>query len=180
MKNPCRLSFGALSLVSIASITAGACATTPSVPESHWNIDSVPQSVVKHMTGYRGELDGNYRDFQWRKKKDINLTLRRHFLNNNPENPFEPPDPSRTELRAPYSVLPDPLLYFHVEALAVGAVTLAWTGAFIPIPIDSVIATFSEGGWSEFGTGIKQTFTGEWEGRVGDPAPPSKFRVRHR
>lgn len=161
-------------------LAALACRTTPGVPESHWNIESVPPRIARHFFGYQSEVDGPYRDFQWRKKKDINLTLRRHFLNNNPENPLEPADPSQTAVRPSYSVLPDPILYFHAESLFIGGLLAGWTGAFIPIPIDSVIATCSEGGWDEFKEGARDTFRGDHRGKIREPVPPSKFKVRHR
>ncbi len=159
---------------------AAGCRSAPGVPESHWNVDAVPQRITAHFTGYRGELDGSYREFQWRKKQDINLTLRRHFLNNNPENPLQVADPSLTAVRPPFGLLPNPVTYFHVESIVIGSFLLGWTGAFLPLPIDSLIATLSPGGLSEFGSGISDTFTGDWHGELGEPVPPSKFKVRHR
>ncbi len=178
MKTPVRRSIAILPL--LLPLAASGCSTTAGVPESHWNIDSVPSRMTHHFLGYQSEVDGPYRDFQWRKKKDINLTLRRHFLNNNPRNPLEPTDPSQTAVRPPHSVLPDPVTYFHAESLFIGGLFAAWTGAFVPIPIDSVIGTCSEGGWGEFKEGARDTFRGEYRGEIREPVPPSKFKVRHR
>jgi len=145
----------------------------PSVSASHWTIDSVPSRMVKHVTGYRSDMDGRYIEYQYQKKKDINLTLRRHFANNDPDNPFLADDPSRTSRRPPHSLAPDPLYYMHAESLFVGVVTLGLSGAFIPIPIDSLAATV-DGGWGEFWDG----FTGDTEAE--SPPPPSEFRVKNR
>jgi hypothetical protein len=176
MKIPLRT---ALSLSVLVCAAAG-CKTMAGTPESHWNIDSVPNRITTHFTGYRGPIDGNYREFQWRKKKSIDLTMRRHFLNNNPENPLEVADPSRTEVRPPFGILPDPVHYFHVESIVIGGALLAATGTFLPIPVDSLIATFTPGGTREFSDGISDTFSGDWEGELDKPAPPSKFKVRRR
>ena len=159
---------------------AAACRTMAGTPESHWNIDSVPNRMATHFTGYRGPIDGNYRDFQWRKKKSIDRTLRRHFLSNNPENPLQVAEPSRNEVRPPFGILPDPVHYFHVESIVIGGAIAAATGTFIPLPIDSLIATFSPGGPEEFRDGVSDTFSGDWRGERGKPPSPSKFKVRRR
>jgi len=151
-----------------------ACKTGSSYNGEHWAVDSVPQRVVKHFTGYRSDLDGRYVDFQYGKKEHINSTLRRHFLNNSPDNPFEPNDPSQTKRRPAHSPAPDPLYYFHAESIFLGFGLLGLTGAFIPIPLDSVIASFAPGGGSEFARGF--------EGGDSAKSPPSvgKFRVKNR
>jgi len=161
-------------------LAASSCRTGTVTPESHWSVESVFPRVVKHFTGYRADIDGNYRDFQWRKKKDINLTLRRHFLNNNPYNPSQPFDPGLTELRGPHSLLPDAADYMHVESLIFGFAFTGISGAFIPIPVDSLIGTVTPGGPSEFGEGVVDTFTGDWTGKLPDPPPPGKFEVHNR
>ncbi len=147
--------------------------------DNHWNADGVPERVVKHFTGYRQDVSGSYVQHQWRKKMDIDLTLRRHFLNNNPDNPYQPDDPSQVRERPPHSLFPDPIYYFHVESLATGAVMSGWTGAFIPIPVDSLVATFA-GGWDEFGEGFSSTFSDEGGEERDQPPRPSKFRVKNR
>jgi hypothetical protein len=161
-------------------LLAAGCHSTAGVPESHWNIESVPQRITTHFTGYRGPIDGSYQDFQWQKKRDINLTLRRHFLNNDPENPLEATDPNRNLVRPPFSVLPDPVTYFHAESLAIGALVYGASGTFVLLPVDSLIATFTPGGPTEFIEGIGDTLSGDWHGELGEPAPPSRFKVRHR
>jgi hypothetical protein len=42
-----------------------------------------------------------------KRKKNIELTLRRHFFNNNPDNPFEPYDPDVNAPRPNHSLFPD-------------------------------------------------------------------------
>src|SRR6185436_4405044 len=107
---------------------------------------------------YDWEKDGSYRDFQWQKKQDINLTVRRHFFNHNPENPFQAPAPEIYEPRPNHSLLPRPWNYIHVEGLATGAIIYGASGGFVPIPIDSLIGTFEEGGDDEFMQGVGTTF----------------------
>jgi hypothetical protein len=145
----------------------------------HWGGGSLGGRITKHFTGYRHDLDETYIDHQYRKKKDINLTLRRHFANNNPDNPFQVDDPSRIQQRPPHSVLPDPIYYMHAESLAFGLVTLGWTGAFIPIPVDSLVATV-DGGWGEMWDGVANTFTGDTGSKIESPPGTSKFEVKNR
>ena len=67
------------------------------VPDSHWNIDSLDQRIIKQFTGYKGAVDGKYwTEYRRKQVSARRLTLRRHFLNNNPYNPFEPEDPNIT------------------------------------------------------------------------------------
>jgi outer membrane biogenesis lipoprotein LolB len=63
-----------------------ACQASPGQESNHWNIESLAPRTAKAFLGYRRDLDGTYREFQWRQKQDINLTLRRHFLNDSPTN----------------------------------------------------------------------------------------------
>jgi len=142
---------GAALLVGLASCQSQAAHAT-----DHWTGYSVGPSLSRAFLGYDAETDGNYTDFQWRKKKNIELTIRRHFFNQNPDNPFEPDDPSVYEPRPVHSILPAPQRYIHIEGLVFGSILLA-EGAFIPIPIDSVMGTFEEGGSEEFVEGIGQT-----------------------
>lgn len=151
-----------------------ACKTgVASAEGEHWAVESVPSRIVKRLTGYRADLDGEFIDFQYRKKKSINLTLRRHFLLNSPDNPFEASDPTQTARRKAHSIAPDPVYYMHAESLFIGLGTLGWWGTFVPIPVDSLIATI-DGGWGEFGRG----FAGGGSARK----PPSvgSFKVKNR
>ena len=166
-----------------ATALLGACRTNANPGYDHWNIASVKPRAAKHFLGYRGDLDGSYRDFVVRQKQDINLTLRRHFLNNNPANPFQRPDPVYDSGGRPvHSVLPNPLNYFHLESVAIGLAFLAWQEVFLPIPIFSIAATLQEGGWDEFEQGLEEPFhTGSYGGLLHrEPKPVRKFRVRNR
>jgi hypothetical protein len=168
-----------VTLLLATALLAGSCRSGLPASSSHWNtdhwtIDSVPERMMQHFTGYRRDRDGEYVDFQYRKKKDINITLRRHFLGNSPEDPFEPYDPSLTQRRPPHSIAPDPLYYFHAEGVFIGLAMLGITGAFIPIPVDSLIATMN-GGWDEFGRGFTEGADAEAE----SPPGVSKFRVKN-
>ena len=115
-------------------------------------------------------------EYQDRKKRDIGRTLRRHFLNDNPDNPFEASDPNRYEARSPYGPLPDPVHWFNVESIFMGAAAAGWSGAFVPIPLDSVLALFSKGGTGEFA----DSMTGDWEPITNRPPSVKSFRVKHR
>lgn len=153
-----RVQLGAVQLGALAltGLLASGCTTSNPQRQNHWNFQSVAPSFVYHTTRYRPEVDGSYREFQWREKQHINLTLRRHFLNSNPYNPRQPEVPGYFEERPPHSILPDPLNYFHLSALVAGGVVSAASSSavFIPIPYDSIVATLQPGGIEEFKEGI--------------------------
>lgn len=169
---------GLLSSLALAALLAG-CRSSPGNETSHWNIESLVPRAGYHFLGYRRDLDGTYREHQWRQKKDITLTARRHFLNNNPENPFQAEDRSLAEPRPYHSILPNPLYYFHLESVATGLVFAAASGTFIPIPIASLLGTLEPGGFEEFGAGIATTFTGSFGHTLGKPPTVEEFRVRN-
>lgn len=145
------LGLGAALLVGLTS-----CQSQAAHARDHWTGYSVGPSLSRAFLSYDAESDGNYTDFQWRKKKSMELTIRRHFFNHNPDNPFEAVDPTIYEPRPIHSLLPAPYRYIHVEGLVFGACLLA-EGAFFPLPIDSILGSFEEGGPEEFTDGITQT-----------------------
>ncbi|MFT7669871.1 MAG: hypothetical protein ACI8X5_002578 [Planctomycetota bacterium] len=110
------------------------------------------------MLGYDADVDGSYREYQWQNKLHIAKTLQRHLLNWNPDNPFQESDPDYYAARPINSPLPNPLNYFHVESVVMGAVILASGGTFIPLPIDSIIGTLEPGGEEEFVAGLSTAF----------------------
>lgn len=167
-----------------ATLLATACQSGGPTTRNNalWKPDSLKYRIGKHFFGYRPDVDGRYIDYQYQKKQDINLTLRRHFLNSNPDSPTQPDDPSLTQRRPPHSLLPDAYDYLHVESLFAGVVSLAWSGAFLPIPVDSVLTTVFGGqpAWSEFGQGVAGTFTGGGDTQSQVPPTPAEFRVKNR
>ena len=159
----------------VLSATTACKSGVPVAEADHWYIDSVPERMFKHFTGYRRDLDGEFIDYQYEKKKSISRTLRRHFLNNSANSPYEPVDPSQTKRRPPHSIAPDPGYYMGAESIIIGCVTLGMSGAFIPIPIDSVMATV-DGGWDEFWRG----FTEGADAEAASPPGVSEFKVKNR
>ena len=169
-----------LLLPGLGSLALTGCRSAPGGNPSHWNIESLAPRMGYHFLGYREDLDGSYREHQYAQKKSIDLTLRRHFLNNNPENPFEAADSSLSRPRPPHSILPNPLHYFHLESVATGLAFAAATGTFVPIPIGSILGTLEEGGFEEFGEGISNTLTGNFDSTTDEPPSVEDFRVRNR
>lgn len=139
------------------------CNADPSTnTHDHWNLRGVGPSFTRAALGFDAEKDGKYIDYQYQKKKSIYLTLKRHMLNENPENPFQAEDEAFYAPRPPHSILPRPWEYINFEGAAWGGIiAAAGSGVFTPIPIDSVIGTMSEGGADEFNEGIRRTFSGE-------------------
>ncbi len=135
-----------------------ACQSQGPYVNKHWSERYVGPSMAQHFLGYNPEFDGNYRDFAWKKKEAINLTIRRHLFNHNPENPFQAEDKSYGGPRPNNSLVPHPENYIHYEGLVLGTATLAAGGVFIPLPIDSIIGTFEPGGGDEFAAGFHEFF----------------------
>ncbi|MCA9001978.1 MAG: hypothetical protein KDB61_08650 [Planctomycetes bacterium] len=119
--------------------------------DSHWTVQSTFPRMGRFFLGYDSQRDGTYKDFAYARKQSVELTLRRHFLNHNPDNPNHAEVASRFEPRPNNSILPNPLRYFHVESVLLGAALTPVTGGvLIPIPLDSLIGTFEVGGVAEF------------------------------
>lgn len=148
-----------LPLLGAAAVAlTSACSSQGQYVNKHWSERYVGPSMASHFLGYNPQFDGNYRDFAWRKKEAINLTIQRHLFNHNPDNPFQPVDKDYSRARPNNSLLPHPEYYIHYEGLVIGAATLASGGMFIPLPVDSIIGTFEPGGGDEFAKGFHDTF----------------------
>jgi len=151
------MKISALLCAAAAGICLSSCVTSPSKAHDHWNTDSVAPQMARIFLGYDPDTDGEYIDYQWQNKLHIAKTVQRHFLNHNPDNPFQADDPDYYAPRPVHSPLPNPLNYVHFESVAIGA-CLYGAGAFVPVPIDSLIATFSPGGGEEFVAGLGTVF----------------------
>jgi hypothetical protein len=137
---------------------ASSCVSQGPYVNKHWSERSVGPSMARAFLGYNPEFDGSYRDFAWAKKASINTTIRRHFFNHNPDNPFQTEDKSLYGPRPNNSLVPHPENYIHYEGLIFGAISLGFGNVFTPIPIDSVIGTFEPGGGDEFAGGFHEFF----------------------
>ena len=153
------------------------CTTAPNDTNSHWNIDSVDNRIVKAFTGYKGPIDGTYTEYQAAQKRSLSQTLTRHFLNHNGENPLQAYSPKATKQRRGHSILPNPVSWFHAESIFFGGIFTMTSGAFVPIPVDSVLALGSSQGRSEFVNGLR--FWDRDSGAVMPPSPET-FKVKNR
>ncbi len=113
---------------------AAGCTTQGAHGNDHWSQRSISNSLGRAWLGYEQERDGDYIEFQDRKKREFNLTIRRYFFHHNPDNPFEVYDPHYYKERYPLAIVPDTLNY-------------------VQDPISSVIGGFSEGGRDEASRG---------------------------
>lgn len=144
-------------IVAASVLGLAGCSSIAAHEHEHWSPYYTQVSMARAFLGYDAELDGPYREFQYKKKKAINLTLRRYFFNENPDNPFEAEDPTWYEPRPNWSITPRAWDYIHVEGLVLGGLAYTPGGVFIPIPVDSIMATFDTGGDQEFMDGIGMT-----------------------
>jgi hypothetical protein len=150
----------AVCAVTVAALSFAGCNANPDThSHDHWNIKGLAPRVQRSVLGYDAERNGRYVDYQYANKKSIYMTIKRHGLNQNPENPFQPEDKAHYEPRPVHSIVPRPWEYINFEGLVFGAIFVGTGAGFIPIPVDSVIGTMSEGGGEEFKEGIRQTVT---------------------
>ena len=139
------------------------CQSSPDIND-HWNASSTVPRITRTFLGYDSSRDGSYRDFAWERKASINLTLRRHLFNHNPDNPNHAVASGTYDERPVNSLLPNPINFIHVEGMVLGLIPLAAGGIYFPIPVDSIVGIFedgsegSEGGLDEFMSGIEETF----------------------
>jgi len=130
-----------LTLLGAASLALVAgCVSDQASVNDHWSTYSIGPRVGRAFLGYDSETDGeSYLEFQWRRKQESSLTVRRHFFNHNPDNPFQSEARNYPAPRPANSPFPNPLSYFHLTLL------------------DGPIATFDQGGFDEFWGGIGET-----------------------
>ncbi|MFT5286085.1 MAG: hypothetical protein ACI8TQ_002253 [Planctomycetota bacterium] len=171
-KRPLRFLAAAVSLVFFAS-----CHTTdPSY--NHWNMTGLAPRMAYHFLSYDTNKGIPYYEHAMEQRNSINMTLRRHLLNDNPENPFQRKNvwlPNRQR----FSPLPNPVNFFHLSSVAFGSALLGAGGGFILFPFEIIPVMLEDGGPSEMWAGIKETFTGETALERG-PAPVSEFKVKNR
>ena len=108
-------------------------------------------------------------------QQHIRLTLRRHFLNNNPTNPFQPYDPNFVTPPR-FGITTTPLAWVGFDAFAMGWIMYAWTGAFIPIPVDTLLGYMGDTAW---GAAILGTTEGQPDLKDRPPGP-KKFKVKNK
>ena len=117
--------------------------------DNHWSWRSIMPRANRYFLGYDANQHGTYRDFQYNRKQAIELDIRRHFFNHNPDNPNHPEVPGRFDPRPNHSIFPNPVRYIHLEGVLLGAALIP-VGGFFPLPVDSILGTIDEGGWDEF------------------------------
>lgn len=145
-------------LASAALLCLSGCRSTPTQQYNHWSLSSVGPRMSHHfLGGYDYYKHGTWREFDYAQKKDIERTLRRHFLNTNYDNPFQADNSNRYGERHHHSFAPYPWEYIHVEGLVMGALMLnPSVDIFLALPIGSLLGTMDNGGVEEFFDGIGQ------------------------
>ncbi|MEL6430943.1 MAG: hypothetical protein AAFR54_17300 [Planctomycetota bacterium] len=149
MRNAAR----ALTAAALLATTAlsPSCATWADDIDDHWSIRSTLPRAMRATTGYDASLESSYRDFAWEQKRDIELAGLRYFLNWNPLNPNQDEWARLHGPRPANSLFPNPWNFIHLEGFLIG---WAVTGVPVPIPVDSLIGLFEEGGLNEFTNGL--------------------------
>ncbi len=139
----------------LALLLTASCQSTGQDINNHWSARSIAPRSGRFLLGYNAEKDGTYRDFQWERKQDINLTLRRYFFHHNPDNPYQAEIEDYYQPRPNHSIAPNPINYIHLEGALLGFITLGVGGIYMPLPVDSFIGTLEPGGMDEFVSGLE-------------------------
>jgi hypothetical protein len=116
------------------------CISSPSQQYNHWSASSIAPSMARNFLGYDPDTDFTYKNRLWMDRKNIDLTLQRHFLNWNPLSPVQKEDPSLYPPRPANTPLPNPIPYV------------------VMLP-GSLFGTFEEGGGAEFWSGFSTTLS---------------------
>jgi hypothetical protein len=77
-------------LVAALALGATSCSSQRTHYDDHWNNRSVGLRMGNYAYNYREDRDGEFWAYQGRQMSSVGLTLQRHFLNENPDNPLQP------------------------------------------------------------------------------------------
>ena len=165
-------------LAAAASLVFFASCQTTDPSYNHWNMSGLVPRMAYHLLSYDTTKGVPYYKHVQEQRESINMTLRRHLLNDNPENPFQRKNvwlPSHQH----FSPLPNPVNFFHLSSAAFGSILLGAGGPFILFPIEVIPVLLEDGGPTELWAGVNETFSGETAIEHG-PAPVSEFKVKNR
>lgn len=166
-----------LALFGTALLALSASCYTTDTRYNHWRLEGLTPRVAYHLLSYDTNSGIPYRRHANQQREDINLTLRRHLLNNNPLNPSQRKNAWQPPHRA-FSPLPNPIHFFHLSSVAFAGAMVGAGGPFFLFPLEVVPVMFEDGGPEEMWGGVRATFRGE---RYEDlPPEPKDFKVENR
>lgn len=161
-------------LLPLAALTAAllpsSCKSNDPLYDSHWNVGSLEHRAGYHLFGYDSYTGESIYEHSANSAKDIALTLRRHFLNDNPENPLQ----YRRGWGAD-TVYNPTSAYADVWFLARDAVFVGYRGLVhaVVVPIDLTAGPISAHFGADYGSVVNL-----WGG-LGEPAAPGDFEVEN-
>ena len=82
-------SLATLFLGALCASLCSSCVTDGSKMNDHWNPSSMPSRMQRTLTGYDASRDGSVTEWLASDANSIGLTLQRHLLGFNPDNPNE-------------------------------------------------------------------------------------------
>lgn len=125
-------------LFAVALLVASCQTHQPEIMRtSHWNIQSLENRTSHHLLNYQPTRDGDYGDFRREENRALAMTLRRHLLNQNPENPFQDWGDSYATNAYPQDLFVNPFDILYLGAVAGGLA--AGAAGFFVIEIDASI-----------------------------------------
>ncbi len=152
-----------------------ACHTTDT-RYNHWRLEGLTPRVAYHLLSYDTNSGIPYRRHASQQRSDIDMTLRRHLLNDNPLNPSQRKNAWQPPQKV-FSPLPDPIHFFHLSSVAFAGAMVGAGGSFFLFPIEVIPVLFEEGGPEEMWGGISATFRGERYEKL--PPTPEDFEVEN-
>ena len=99
-----RAATGAALAAGAAALSVLAGCTSAAMESNHWHVDSVGPRISYHFFGYQPSEDGRYWDRLRYDGSSAWLTIRRHFLNDDPTNPLLPEAPHHAKRPDPPDV----------------------------------------------------------------------------
>lgn len=159
-----------------ATLALSSCMSSSTDYDNHWNPGSLGRRTQYHFYGYRGERDGSYAKFTESSTKHVVRSFRRHFLNDNPTNPYQ--RDIRWGGESEYSIW---LVESHVLAIGREAALGVWHGLGIAFwaPIDIAFGTVAD----MTGLGYDESFRSRVTTGISDsdePTDPEDFEVKHK
>lgn len=139
--------------------------------DSHWNTGSLRGRAQRAFLGYDADRDGSVLDHAQSNGESIALTLRRHFLNDNPENPLQYRRGfGGDSVYNPTAAYADTWFILRDGAL-LAADTLVEA---VVIPVDLIAGPISTHFGVDYGS------VGDYYDGSGEPVDPEDFSVRRK
>lgn len=150
------------------ALLLGGCASPSPDYYNHWNPGSVGPRMSYHLTGYRADRDGSFSNFTSKQTRDAAWTFRRHFLNDNPTNPWQQMSAENPDW--PYTIWPVMSHFVTIARETLVPIAGAF-GAMVVQPVQVILSTTGDA----FDIEYDATSVRDESGLT----PPEQFKLSH-